>query len=184
MEQILSYERFVFDKFVSKGIIPKCQHTIKNHKQYRIADFAFTDVSVLVELDGPSHLYSNDMDGNDNGRDDFYKERGWIMVKIVYRYFNPLLAEKAIENICKGIRLLRKYPGEINFAYNKKITYCYRADNKKIECKGSKKIIEYPIFCEKCGNGMWGHDENGKVEYNEIKKIFTEQLSNIHKKIN
>lgn len=65
--------------FDQAGHKPKREHRVGS---YRV-DFAFPDVMIAVEVDGPHHLRP-DVATKDVWRDNFLRDAGWLVLRVHY----------------------------------------------------------------------------------------------------
>lgn len=122
-------ERSVYYLFRDFYVLPITQHRIGKY----FVDFAFPDINVVVEYDGPGHENQKECDLE---REEYLRSQGWIVVRIVRK--NSIFKYQVVENqIDKGCYKTMKQA--VNYIVNE---IRETRGKRPIDCYFDKKEIE------------------------------------------
>jgi very-short-patch-repair endonuclease len=137
-----SLEQWFIDKVIAKYNLNKKYDIVSEYAEFPyFIDFAFVNIRLAVELDGPAHFsHGNVRFEHDLKKDKHLLSKGWKVIRIAYNEIN----EEKIQEFLGLLNNFDKYQYEAkkleNHIFKNKTLRLIRVSSKKLELKRKSKI--------------------------------------------
>jgi very-short-patch-repair endonuclease len=137
-------EQWFIDEVIKKYNLVEKYDIVSEYAEFPyFIDFAFINIKLAVELDGPAHFYHGNIRfEHDLKKDRFLLNKGWKVFRIAYNEINEEIISSFL-NLLNNISSYKYIPKNLeNHIYKNKVLRKSRDINNKIELHRKRKIRE------------------------------------------